>query len=212
MKELIKRKLRSIIRDIVSDSENLTVKKSNNPFKINFQDEVSHISKPLEINGGPNITIGLNSRVGRNAWLGAIENYAGQDFTPKITIGSNVNIGNYACITAINEVSIGDGCLLSEYVYISDHSHGLNPKAGISPAIQGLESKGNIKIGENSFLGMRVCILPGVELGKFCVVGANAVVTRSFSDYSMLAGVPAKCIKKFDFNYNEWIAVNEAEV
>ena len=39
-------------------------------------------------------------------------------------------------------------------------------------------------------------VLPGVEIGKNAVVAANSVVTKSFPDYSVVAGVPAKVIKK----------------
>ena len=49
--------------------------------------------------------------------------------------------------------------------------------------------------------------MPGVTLGKNVIVGANAVVTKSVPDYSIVAGVPAKIIKKYDFEKNEWISV-----
>ena len=63
---------------------------------------------------------------------------------PKIIIGNNVRIGNYACITAVDEIVIENGCLFSEYIYISDHYHGFDPALNISPAKQPLSSKGKV--------------------------------------------------------------------
>lgn len=162
---------------------------------------------PLQINGAEHITIGKNASIGKNAWLGAFDSYLDQRFKPSIIIEDNVRIGNYACITAIDKIQIEEGCLFSEYVYISDHAHGYDPTLNLSPKDQDLNSKGPVKIGRNSFLGYRVCILPGVTLGKNCVVGANSVVTKSFPDYTMLAGSPARAIKQFSFEQNKWIDI-----
>ncbi|WP_345934273.1 acyltransferase [Granulicella sp. WH15] len=73
---------------------------------------------------------------------------------------------------------------------------------------QALESKGPIRIGRNCFLGYRAAVLPGVTLGEGCVVGINAVVTRSFPAHSMLAGVPAKVIRTFDHSTQTWVSVS----
>lgn len=62
-----------------------------------------------------------------------------------------------------------------------------------------------ITIGEGCWLGTRVIILPGVKLGKGCIVGAGAVVTKTFDDYCLIAGNPAKIIKKYDFTKKKWV-------
>ena len=164
----------------------------------------SFFEKPKILDGAKYIVIKDNSSIGHSSWLGAFDKYSNQSFKPKITISNNVRIGNYACITAIDEILIKDGCLLSEYVYISDHYHGFDPTLNLSPKDQPLFSKGKVEIGENTFIGYRATILSGVKLGKNCVVGSHSVVTKSFPDYSMIAGSPAKLIKTYDFENHRW--------
>lgn len=164
----------------------------------------SFLEKPKTLNGAEYIEIKENSSIGHSSWLGAFDKYINQSFKPKIMISNNVRIGNYACITAIDEILIKDGCLLSEYVYISDHYHGFDPTLNLSPKEQPLFSKGKVEIGENTFIGYRVSILSGVTLGKNCVVGSHSVVTKSFPDYSMIAGSPARLIKTYDFENKHW--------
>ncbi|TDD98395.1 acyltransferase [Flavobacterium cellulosilyticum] len=164
----------------------------------------SFIEKPKKIDGAEFIEMKDNSSIGHSSWLGAFDKYINQTFTPKIMILNNVRIGNYACITAIDEILIKDGCLISEYVYISDHYHGFDPALNKSPKDQPLFSKGKVEIGENTFIGYRATILSGVKLGMNCVIGSHSVVTKSFPDYSMIAGSPARLIKTYDFENSYW--------
>lgn len=166
------------------------------------------VYSPRKIDGGWHIEIGDNTTVSNGAWLGTFEHFAGQSFSPHLVIGSNVYIGHYACITCVSNVHIGDGCVLSEFVYISDHSHGFEPEDGFV-AKQPLVSKGGVHIGAHTFIGYQACVLPGGTLGQHCVVGANSVVTHSFPDYSMVAGVPARLIKRYSFERRSWIGVDE---
>ena len=55
-----------------------------------------------------------------------------------------------------------------------------------------------IIIGEDTWIGANVTILPNVKIGKCCMVGAGAVVTHDVPDYSVVGGVPARIIKKID--------------
>lgn len=55
-----------------------------------------------------------------------------------------------------------------------------------------------IKIGKNCFIGCNALILKGTELGDGCVVGAGAVVSGKFEAGSVIAGNPAKVIRKLE--------------
>lgn len=166
----------------------------------------SYIYRPRRINGAKYIQIGDRSTIDKFGWLSALSFYAGETFTPRIVLGNDVHIGRYACLTSIRGIVIEDGCLLSEHVYISDHGYGLDPEAGLLVE-QPLVSKGEVHIQPHTFIGYRACILPGVTLGKHCVVGANSVVTHSFPDYSMVAGVPARLIKTYSPTQHAWVPV-----
>lgn len=165
---------------------------------------------PRQINGASFIRVGDKTTIREGVRLSAYDFYAGEHFFPSLVIGNHVFIGYGVCMACISRVSVGDFCVLSEFVYISDHVHGHDPKSG-AVGKQKLISKGGVHIGEYTFVGYRACILPGVTLGRHCVVGANAVVTHSFPDFSMVAGVPARLIKTYSFEKQAWIPVKKTD-
>ena len=57
-----------------------------------------------------------------------------------------------------------------------------------------------ITIGEDSWLGANVIIMPNVTIGKCSIIGAGAVVTHDVPNYAIMAGVPAKQIGTIDTN------------
>lgn len=150
--------------------------------------------------GEKNIHIGPESIIENNCCIEAIEEYAGNKYNPIIKIGKNVHIGEYNHLTAINSIIIKDGVLTGRRVTISDNNHGSYDKKelNIKPSDRKLSSKGSVVIGENVWIGENVCILSGVKIGKGCIVAANAVVTKNIPEYCMIAGVPAKIIRKTD--------------
>jgi acetyltransferase-like isoleucine patch superfamily enzyme len=164
----------------------------------------AYIRRPRLIEGPENIEFGDQVSIASNAWIATYSRYHQHRYSPSLKIGARTQIGRYSCITCINNVRIGEDCLFSEYVYISDHTHGFMPH--IEPlARQALHSKGPVIIGDSCFIGYRAVVLPGVTLGSNCVVGANSVVTRSFPAYSMVAGAPAVLIKTFSNSENRWV-------
>lgn len=57
---------------------------------------------------------------------------------------------------------------------------------------------GDITIEEDAWIGTGVIIYPNVKIGKCAIVAAGAVVTKDVESYSIVGGVPAKLIKKFE--------------
>lgn len=53
---------------------------------------------------------------------------------------------------------------------------------------------GRITIGDDTFVGVRSIIMPGVTIGKNCVIGAGSIVTRDVPDRTVVAGIPAKVV------------------
>ena len=113
-----------------------------------------------------------------------------------LTIGDRCLIGRGSSIVAHYSVTIENDVFTGPNVYITDQNHSF---ADLDIPI-GLQSttEGPVRIGEGSWLGTGVVILPGVELGRHVVVAANAVVTASVPDFSLVGGVPARIIRKYD--------------
>lgn len=170
----------------------------------------SFVRRPWTITNGHLISLGRRSRIGLDAILNPLTRAeSGFEADGHIEIGDDVYIGLHAQIHASRCVRICDGAVLSDYVYLNDSAHGFDPQAGLIMA-QKIESRGKIVIGRNVFLGLRTTVFSGVELGDYCVVGANSVVTRSFPAYSMLVGAPARLIKFYDVGLGRWVAAETA--
>ncbi len=92
--------------------------------------------------------------------------------------------------------------LTADRVYISDNLHGYeNPNVPILK--QPIKQNGTVRIGEGSWLGVGVAVI-GANIGKHCVIGANAVVTKDIPNYSVAVGIPAKVIKRYNPETNKW--------
>lgn len=157
----------------------------------------------IELLKGPEyISIGNQTTFEKDLYLTAWDSYQAnndiQHFTPEIKIGSNCHFGAFNHITAINSIEIGDNLLTGKNVTITDNSHGSTDfeHLSIEPILRPLVSKGPVKIGNNVWIGDKATILPNVTIGDGAVIAANAVVTKDVPAYSVVAGNPAKIIKK----------------
>ena len=164
----------------------------------------SIVMPPEQIVGRKYIYIGKKVFIRKNARLDAIAEWGDQVFTPAIRIGDGSHIEHRLQITSIASVTIGREVLIASNVFISDHSHEYkNPDV---PVVHQLLTVGEpVSIGDGSWIGQNVVILPGTQLGRHCVVGANSVVKGTFDDYTVLAGIPAKAIRHYDSRSKDWV-------
>lgn len=114
--------------------------------------------------------------------------------------GKNIHVGesfyaNFNCVILdVAEVIIGKNCMIAPNVAIYTATHPIDPVERNG----GTEYAKKVVIGDNCWLGGNSVICPGVTLGNNVVVGAGAVVTKSFGDNVVLAGNPAKVIKTIE--------------
>ncbi|WP_231458840.1 MULTISPECIES: acetyltransferase [unclassified Pedobacter] len=130
-----------------------------------------------------------------------------------IKIGSNVQINDYVHIGAVSSVTIGDNVLMASKIYISDHNHGsYNLEFSDSPLSNPMDRKPIPKpvvIADKVWIGESCCILPGVTIGEGSIIGALSVVSKDIPPYSIAVGIPAKVIKIFNFETNNWEPVKK---
>lgn len=113
----------------------------------------------------------------------------------KIEIGDNVGISG-ATIYARKQVQIGNNTLIGGNVKILDNDfHPIEIEARNADDKEKIGTK-SVIIGKNCFIGCNSIILKGTVIGDGCVVGAGAVVSGKFDDNCVIAGNPAKLIKK----------------
>ena len=148
--------------------------------------------------GAKYISIGSNCSIGAGVQMTAWDSYRGQQFTPEIIIGDNCSIGEDSHITAINSIRLGKNVLLGKKILITDNAHGASDVnlLDVAPNFRPLVSKGPVIIDDNVWIGEKSSIMPGVYIGKGCIIAANSVVTKDVPPYCVVAGVPAKVIKK----------------
>lgn len=119
----------------------------------------------------------------------------------KFSVGDNVWINHYTRIDASGGVKIGEGCQIGSSVGIFSHSsHNAIRLMGLHYMKVPKEQRvGYIlkptEIGEYTFVGSGSYIMPGVKIGKGCIIGTNSVVTKDIPDFSVAVGSPAKVIK-----------------
>ncbi|OAB63855.1 hypothetical protein AY599_18605 [Leptolyngbya valderiana BDU 20041] len=147
------------------------------------------------------IAIGANVTLFRGARIEAVG--AGQ--TPQVVLGERVSIQRDVHIGACQSVEILDGTVFGSGVYVTDHDHDYrDPKRGYFGTGELLAAP--VRIGPKVWVGERAIILKGVTIGEGAIIGAGALVNRDVPPYCIAVGVPARVIRRFDFERGQWVA------
>lgn len=136
------------------------------------------------------VYIGDNVIIGKDGWISFDPDRAKE---ARLTVGNGSYIGNYFLASVFRKIEIAEKVMISDRVYIGDCNHRCS-LAGVPIIDQGLEFGGAVSIGFGSWIGVGAAILPGVSIGRNCVIGANAVVTRDVADGVTVGGIPAKLL------------------
>lgn len=125
------------------------------------------IAKNCSLFGGPNNRL----EIGNNTYVGM--NTIMNGYVDKITIGANVSFG------------------ANVYLMVDSGPNASEKLQRLFPV-----EHGPITIGDHSWIGSESIIMPGVELGKFCIVAANSFVKHSFPPFSIIGGTPARLLRR----------------
>jgi acetyltransferase-like isoleucine patch superfamily enzyme len=126
------------------------------------------------------------------------------DFTVisgNVTIGKNVHISTHCFISSgKNLISICDFAGISSGVKLfgqsDDYSGEVLTNPTVPPQFKKTEVTGNITIGKHVIIGANSVVLPGVEIGEGCAVGAMSLVKQSTKPWGIYVGVPVKRLKE----------------
>jgi acetyltransferase-like isoleucine patch superfamily enzyme len=158
--------------------------------------DASMVQQPYALlMGEPAIAIGSDTLISPGATLAASPEF---DWTPTdgpmIRIGSRVWAARGLTVIAHRSIEIGDDVWFGPDVYLTDAGHDASDPD--VPIGVGMEPAEPVRIGDESWIGTGVVVLPGVTIGRRVVVGANSVVTGDLPDHCVAVGSPAKVIRQ----------------
>lgn len=128
---------------------------------------------------GHRIIIRENSQVGHNCLLSTM-----------VDIQGNCSIGNFSRI--YSNVHISEQTKIGSYVFIFPFTIFTNDPRPPSNSLKGSS------VGDYSIITVQCSILPGVQIGQHCLIGANSVVTKNLDDFTFVMGSPAQKIRTID--------------
>ena len=170
----------------------------------------SYITFPMAtMYGARSIHIGEDTLIGRSCSL--LVGYSPDDRNvPErgIVIGDRCVLGAGSVLTAHASIVIEDDVWFGQNVFVSDASHGYQDPE--TPIGLQLGPHQPVVIGEGSWIGHGAIVLPGTRIGRHVVVGAGSVVRGVVPDHAVVAGVPAKVVRRLEPGVG-WAATSDPD-
>jgi acetyltransferase-like isoleucine patch superfamily enzyme len=175
-----------------------------------------HLTAQVAVRGtfvfGTRVSIGRNSIIqvpagsklsfGNGVYIGREVEVSPQS---AITIGNFTTVQNHCHL--LGEVTIGANCLLAPNVIMSSGTHQFMERPAwlirdqdalvADPTYHPTQPRHlPIHVHDDCWIGINAVVMRGVTIGRGCVIGANSVVTDSIEPYSVIAGAPARLIRR----------------
>jgi hypothetical protein len=151
-------------------------------------DGVCFICRGVKFEIGPEAVL----RLGRWCWIGddcKIRVHEGE-----VSIGAKTVIGQECTISAFQHVAIGRECIVADRVMLIDFDHAVE-EVERPIRLQGIYKR-DVNVGHNVWMGYGACVLRGCTVGDNSIVGTYAVVSRDVPANAVVAGVPARVIRR----------------
>lgn len=162
------------------------------------------VRRPLYLRGGKRLL-----RYGKGLTTGYSCRIEMSGDSPVLVIGDNCKMNDRVHISAHESVVIGDNVLMGSNILITDNSHGSYGEGSEGPEVAPDDREittSPVRIGDNVWIGEFVSVLPGVTIGDGAVVGSHSVVTHDVEPNTVVAGNPARPLKRWDVAANAWVS------
>ncbi len=134
------------------------------------------------------ITIGSDVYIGRNTIV-----YCKNG---DMTIGDRVSLSSNCQVFSSNNLTIEPDCVIGAFTYIlSGGEYDYNDREIPFSLQSGMETKGPLTIGSNTWIAAHVTVTDAANIGAHCVIGAGAVVIHPIPADSIAVGMPARAVK-----------------
>ncbi|WP_079190193.1 acyltransferase [Actinacidiphila paucisporea] len=121
---------------------------------------------------------------------------------PVLRLGHGVVLGRGSHVVALAPIVLGEKVYCGPYVYLTSVNHSYDDIA--RPIGEQWPRTAPVEIGAGSWLGAGCVILPGARLGRNVVVAAGAVVRGDVPDFAVVAGAPARIVRRWDEATSDW--------
>jgi len=152
---------------------------------------------PSDLIGPEAIRIGRGCAIGSEVSLAA--GYPTQVFAPGcdpvIEIGDHCSIGRGSFLVALGSLVLEEEVTVAPNVYITDHNHTYADRH--EPIGRQWPEQADTRIGAGSWLGTNVVVLAGAQIGRHVTVAAGSIVRGVVPDHSVVAGVPARVVRRW---------------
>jgi acetyltransferase-like isoleucine patch superfamily enzyme len=135
----------------------------------------------------PRITIGDEFLL----WSTYRQTHLGGEGDGELIMGDRIFINTGAIILAYDRITFEDDVGIASEVFISDSDN--------HPLADRPMNQGPIHIGEGAWVATRAMIMPGVTIGPRAVIAAGSVVTKDVQAETLVAGIPARPIRKIEY-------------